>query len=141
MGKYQWANQFQELPNQSKFHEKVRLIFTTDSWFKNLSCYQEVFVQDLVPEYDNHQHRFDWYIKELNAIIELHGQQHYTPVNFGNMSYERTNQAFKDGQKRDQRKKDAAEAAGIKYLSVSIETKKLDADYLKTLLFKRDYEI
>lgn len=136
--KNRWTDQFTELPNQSNFHELVRTIFRQDLWFKNFKCYQEVPVVDLIPEYSSNQHRFDWYIEELNIVLELHGEQHYKATNFGSMSYEEKARAFADGQRRDQLKREAAEDGGFRYVSISYkEIPKLTGPYMKTLLLQR----
>ena len=135
--KNHWANQFQSLSNQSNFHEGVRHIFQTDPFFSHLTCYQEVPVQDLIPEYYSKQHRFDWYIEELNIVLELHGEQHYKPTNFGSMSYEQVQREFADGRRRDQLKQEAALEANFKYVSLSYkEINKLTGTYLKSILLE-----
>lgn len=136
--KNRWTDQFKELPNQSNFHEAVRAILRTDSWFKNFRCYQEVPVRDLIPDYSSSQHRFDWYIEELATVLELHGAQHYKATAFGAMSIEEKNRAFADGQMRDQLKREAVEAHDFKYRAISYkEISKLSGEYLKTLLLQR----
>ena len=130
-----WTDQFTELPSQSKFHNKVREILVSDPILKGFFAYQEVPVKDLCEDYDAN-HYFDWYIEELNLVVELHGAQHYKVVNFGNISYEAAQSNFRDIRKRDRQKKEAAEASGLFYLEISHkEYKKLDADRLKELLF------
>lgn len=134
-----WADQFCSLPNQSNFHEMIREILCEDKFFSNLRCYQEVSVQELIPEYHTNQHRFDWYIQELNTILELHGQQHYKATSFGAQSYEKTQRSFSEGQARDNLKMTAAIDAGYKYRVISFkEITKLDSNYLKTILLKRE---
>ncbi len=129
--KTKWVNQFKQLPSQSDFHEQVREIFRTHSWFKNLTCYQEIPVKDLIPSYYSNQHRFDWYIEELKIVVELHGAQHYKATNFGSTSYDATQKAFKEGKQRDSDKQEAAEEAGYKYIAISYkEIPKLNGDYL-----------
>lgn len=131
-----WKTQYTYIPNASKFHNKVKDIFCTDSLFKNLTCYQEVPVSELV-EYDNNQQRYDWYIEEINTVIELHGAQHYKLVNYGNIGYDDAMINFKNMQKRDSRKKYAAIEAGYKYVEISYKHySKLDAALLKKLIFK-----
>jgi hypothetical protein len=131
-----WSNQFKELSNQSKFHEKVRHILTTDSLLKAFSCYQEVPVKDLCPEYSDN-HYFDWYIQELNMIVELHGAQHYSVVNYGNIGYEDAIREFNNIQKRDSQKKEAAKQKGMTYVEISYkEYSKLDAARFKQLIFE-----
>lgn len=132
-----WANQWKELPNQSAFHEEVRQILTSDSFLKGLKCYQEVPVVDLIEDYPDYRHRFDWYIDELNTVIELHGEQHYKPVNFGGQGYEETVSLFKQNQRRDSLKKEAAENAGFNYIAISyVLRKKLNATLFKEIILR-----
>lgn len=127
-----WTDQFSELPNQSKFHEKVRQILCND-WWRNYRAYQEVPVAEVCDYYDN-RHRFDWYIPDLNLVIELHGQQHYHLTNRGNVGAAQAERDFKEGRARDHMKKLAAEEAGYKYVEISYkEYTKLDSQRLKEL--------
>ena len=67
----QWVNQYTLIDSASAFHNKVRDIFITDTFFKGLNCFQEVLVSALVPGYLNNYDAVDWYIDELNTVIEL----------------------------------------------------------------------
>jgi len=130
-----WTNQFTELTAQSKFHNKVRSLLVSDQILRGFNAYQEVSVKDLVPDYPA-THFFDWYVEELNLIVELHGAQHYKVVNFGNVSYEDAQRAFKDIKRRDSQKKAAALEAGYSYLEISYKQySKLSSEMLKELLF------
>lgn len=130
-----WTNQFSEIESASKFHNRARQILATDSLLRGFAAYQEVPVKDLVPGYP-YTHFFDWYVEELNLIVELHGAQHYKVVNFGNNSYEEAQKQFKDIQTRDSRKKAAAIEAGYEYLAISYkEYTKLNAKRFRDLLF------
>lgn len=132
-----WANQYTTLPNQSNFHEDVRVIFATDPFFKGLKCYQEVPVYELIPDYFSHKHRFDWYIEELNTILELHGEQHYRPVNFGGQGFDETQISFKQSQQRDRLKKEFAEEAGFTYVAIPyVLRRRLSATLLKEIILK-----
>lgn len=133
-GRNSWADQYEQLPSQSAFHEKVREIFRT-GWFKSLQCFQEVPVKDLIPNYYSGQHRYDWWIKELGTVVELHGQQHYSATSFGSASYEQKQTAFAQSQRRDSDKKEAAMEAGFKYIEVSYkDISKLNVEWLKELI-------
>ena len=136
--KSRWTDQFCELPNQSKFHEKVRRIMVADQLLRGFKAYQETPVKDLCPGYE-YNHFFDWYIQELNTVLELHGAQHYKVVNYGNVSYEQAQRNFTGIQSRDKQKKAAALAANYKYIEISYkEYPKLNAIKLKQLLFEVD---
>lgn len=131
----QWHSQFDSLPNQSDFHNIVRDIFRS-GWFKTISCFQEVPVCEIVLDYENRLHRFDWWIPTLNTVVELHGTQHYRPTAFGSMSANQKQRNFKDSQQRDQMKKEAAEDNGIKYVAIDYKMKdKIDETYLKQQIF------
>lgn len=124
-----WKTQYKKIDNASKFHEELREIFTSHSFFKLLHCYQEVNVKDLIPEYEYTNHHYDWFIQELNLIIELHGKQHYSMANFGNSSYDTAVKNFQDIQKRDSTKKRAAKENNFLFLEISYKSyNKLNAE-------------
>lgn len=132
-----WANQFKELSNSSKFHLRIRELLAADSLFSSIRCYQEVPVTDLCPNYPNPSHRFDWYIEDLDLIIELHGEQHYKVTNRGNVGRAQAEREFRRGQGRDMAKKQAAEEAGYTYLEIPYKMlKKLNPETLRSLIFK-----
>lgn len=107
-----------------------------DPLLRGFKAYQEVPVKDLCPGY-KHNHFFDWYIQELNTVLELHGAQHYEIVNYGNVSYEQAQRNFAGIQFRDKKKKTAALTADYIYKEISYkEYPKLNATNLKQLLFK-----
>ena len=131
-----WKRQFRRIGSSSLFHETVRKIFVEDTFFKNLSCYQEVPVVDLVDGYSNGRHHVDWYIDELNTVLELHGEQHYAMVNYGNLPFGDAARSFKQIQQRDQQKKQALIIAGYEYREISFkEKKRINAELLKQIIF------
>ena len=131
-----WHNQFFHYPNASKFHNTVRDIFRTDNYFKNLKCYQEVPLSALVSSYPNNFDTVDWFIDELNTVIELHGKQHYEQVIFGYKPYEIAKKDFHNIQYRDNRKKTFLIDSGYNYVEISYrDAKKLSSDYLKNKIF------
>lgn len=136
MQKTKWKNQFQTI-SSSKFHSDVRDIFRNDSFFKSLSCYQEVPVADLVPCYSSRQHRVDWYLDEFRTVIELHGKQHYELVNFSNKPYLEAERDFNNIKFRDNLKKTALIEAGYEYIEISFkDKKKLNAEFIKNKIFQ-----
>ena len=131
-----WFNQYHLYPNASKFHNDVREIFRTDSFFKNLQCYQEVPLSALVNSYPNNKDAVDWYIDELNTIVELHGKQHYAQVLFGYKPFLEAKKDFHNIQYRDNRKKTFLVDSGYNYVEISYkEAKHLSSDFLKTKIF------
>lgn len=128
-----WKTQFHEIESSSNFHLVLRKIFTTDPFFKNLKCFQEVSVSSLVESYPNNFDAVDWYIDELNLIIELHGVQHYKMQSFGSKdSYANQVKAFNNIKYRDNRKKHALLTAGYLFLEISYKhANKLNSEYIK----------
>ena len=134
-----WRTQYQKIESASKFHNRVREIFATDRFFRNLACYQEVNVQDLIHSYPFRSHHFDWYIDELQTVVELHGDQHYKVVNYGNIGIEEAQRNHIRIKDRDNTKKLAATEAGYDYVAIPYkEYKKLNAQRLKHLIFYGD---
>jgi hypothetical protein len=103
--------------NASKLHKKVGDLLR-DSIFKGYQIFQEYPVNKINPNYRSGREKFDWYIKELNIIIEVHGEQHYKPVCFGGISEHDAELNFKRQQFRDTIKKDAAVVAGATYIVI-----------------------
>jgi len=136
MSKIHWKNQYKRLPNQSDAHEKVRKILCNDPVFSKLCCYQEVPVSDVCPGYTSTQQRFDWYIQELGVVLEIHGEQHYSPTAWSkNTPYLQKMLAFHRGRARDSMKKQAAEEAGLRYLEIPYsKIRELDGPKLLRLL-------
>ena len=134
-----WKTQFDIIESASLFHNKVRNILATDTFFKELSCFQEVPISGLVPSYQNNQHCVDWYIDELGTILELHGRQHYVVSNFGNIAYEKAQANFYSIRYRDNLKKEALLQAGYEYREISYKVEKnLNAAFLKEIIFSYD---
>lgn len=135
-----WLDQYHLYPNASKFHNTVRGFFISDSYFKNLKCYQEVPVKGLVPDYPNNYDAVDWFIDELNTVIELHGKQHYEKVMFGKKSFYESEQDFKKIKFRDNRKKTFLIEAGYNFVEISYkEAKNLTPEYIKNKIFNESY--
>ena len=128
-----WKTQYVFIPSSSKFHLLVREIFTVDLFFKQLKCFQEVPVAALVSTYPNNYDCVDWYIDELNVIIELHGIQHYKMQSFGSKdSFFNQKKAFNNIKYRDNRKKSALLDEGYYYIEISYkEISIINAEYLK----------
>jgi len=135
-----WKNQYFHYESASNFHNKVREIFTTDKFFKQLKCFQEVPVKDLVPTYPNRFDAVDWYIDELNVILELHGKQHYNMQSFGSKdSVFNQKKAFHNIKFRDNRKKTFLLNSNYYYIEISYkDISKLNSDYLKELILNKE---
>ena len=135
MSRSSWTTQFQQLPNQSKFHEEMRRVLQEGGW-KRFYAYQEVPVVEVCSSYHSKLHRYDWYIPDLYTVIELHGVQHYKFSNRGNISYNKALDAFKAGQRRDSLKKTAALEEGLTYVEIPYKHYgKLTPELLKEMLY------
>lgn len=137
LGKGSWKNQFFLYENASDFHNKLRDIFCTDSYFKQLQCFQEVPMSSLVTEYPNNNDAVDWYIESLRLVIELHGEQHYRPVSFANQSYAEKMTNYHNIVYRDNRKKTYLLDNGYMYIEIPYKLKsKLNAEMLKQIIYE-----
>lgn len=132
----QWKNQFHLYESASLFHNKVREIFITDQYWKQLHCFQEVSVKDLVESYPNRYDAIDWFVDELNTVLELHGIQHYKMQSFGSQdSFFNQKKAFNNIKYRDNRKKTFLSEAGYNYIALSYkDVSKLSSEYLKSII-------
>lgn len=132
-----WKTQYYQIDGASNFHNKIREIFSTDPFFKVMNCFQEVPVSALVESYTNNFDAVDWYIDELNTVIELHGVQHYKMQSFGSKdSYINQVKAFNNIKYRDNRKKNALITAGFTYIEISYkEISKLNSEYIKNKIW------
>ena len=92
----------------------------------------------LVDSYVNNYDAVDWYIDELNTVLELHGVQHYKMQSFGSKdSYANQVKAFNNIKYRDNRKKYALINAGYTYIEISYkEISKLNSEYLKNKIWE-----
>lgn len=136
MPKLKWKNQFELIDSASNFHNAVRKVFINDPFFRNLGCYQEVPLADLCDGFSSGSLFVDWYLHELQAVLELHGKQHYDMVNFGNKSYSDAMRDFREIQYRDSLKQMTLEKAGYDFHIIPYTMKgKIDASLLKNLLF------
>lgn len=135
-----WRNQYWYSENASKFHEAFRQFLINNSTFRNLSCYQEVNVKDLIPDYPYTNHHYDWYIKELGWIIELHGRQHYDLVNYGGIGMDSLIVQFNRQRYRDSEKAIAALDNGFHYIAIPYTQEKDLSFELMMQLAEATYE-
>lgn len=108
---------YQYRKNASKLHRAVGDVLRSKS-FANYQAYQEYPVNKVNPRFSSGAHKFDWVVPALKVVIECHGRQHYEVATFG-AEVEDAIQAFRDTQARDETKKNAALAAGWRYVVVS----------------------
>ena len=136
INKSKWKNQFFHYESASEFNNNLRDIFTNDSYFKQIQCFQEVPVNNLIESYDSHLEAVDWYIESLNVVIELHGEQHYKMTSFGDTSYAQKKINFNNIKYRDNKKKTALIDAGFNFIEISYKDKnKMNSEFIKNLIF------
>lgn len=131
--------QYEYRKSSSKLHKQVGDILR-NSLFKHNKIYQEYPVNKINPSFPSGREKFDWYIKDLNLIIEVHGEQHYRPVCFGGISAEEAEINFKRQQFRDMLKRDAAEAVGATYIIVKFD-EKINEDLLIDRIYKNSIDV
>ena len=61
---------------------------------------------------------FDFYIPELNMVIEADGEQHFRPTRFGNQTDEEARVAFEILKKHDAMKNEYCASSGIYLLRI-----------------------
>jgi hypothetical protein len=61
----------------------------------------------------------DYYIKDLNLIIEYNGDQHYCPVQFGGISIEKAKEKLEKQKLRDQNLRAYCEENKINLLEIN----------------------
>ena len=62
--------------------------------------------------------RFDYFIPDINLLIEVDGEQHFRPVCFGGITKERAELIFRKSQERDKIKDDYCKEHNIKLVRV-----------------------
>ena len=115
-------------PVASKRHKLVGKLLGEIDFTKNMRCEEEVKVSTLVPDFPDNRKRIDWFVKDLKLVIEVHGEQHYKPVAFGNRPNAKGE--FAKQVEHDIAKQAALENAGYFFLEIPYWDK-LSADYLR----------
>lgn len=133
--------QYEYRSNASRLHKAVGDVLRNDSFFKNFPNYQEYPVNRINKNYYSGSHKFDWVIPKLFLVIECHGKQHYEVVDFGGGA-ESAIDSFQETKFRDKSKKDAALAAGWRYLVVPYtDEDKVNGQYLYKKYKEADIEL
>ena len=101
----------------SRLHRTIGEILRSPPW-NHYRVYQEYPVNKINPKFKSGRERFDWYIKDLNLIIELMGSQHEVPVTFGGISKLQAGFDLIKRIKKDISKKLAAEEMDCIYLVI-----------------------
>lgn len=103
--------------SESKGEKRIRKFLKTQEFkFKAQHAWEDCRLERLL--------YFDFYLPEINSVIEYHGKQHYEPVEiFGG------EERFKLQQLRDKIKKDYCISKGIGYIEISYEVEDIE-DFL-----------
>lgn len=129
--------QYQYRKNASKLHRTVGEILRT-GLLKNYKIYQEYPVNRIDSSFTDGRCKFDWVILDLKVVIEVHGEQHYKCCTFG-ADPEEAVQNFRNIQKRDELKMEAAIRSGYTYIAIPYwDIKKVSDNYLLAKINKAD---
>jgi len=116
----------------SQLHEHVgEVLRDPDGPFSTRKVYQEYPADRVNPATGNSSYHYDWVVLDLKLVIEVMGEQHYRPVDFGGEGFNAAEEAFYATQHRDERKKRYAEEAGWCYIEIPYdEIEEVDASYI-----------
>lgn len=103
--------------NASKGHKKIGELLRSGP-FAGFKIYQEYPVQKVNKTFKDGRCHFDWVILDLQVVIEVHGEQHYKSVRWGNITEEEAQENLRATKYRDSIKEDAAIQAGFGYVVV-----------------------
>jgi len=115
----------QTAKNASKLHRLVKDILVASKIFNGYEIRQEYRVSAINPSFKSNREKIDLVVLGLNVAIELHGEQHFSPVCFGGISEEEARHNLIEVQERDRKKKDAVEEAGWTYISIKFDEAKI----------------
>ena len=99
-------------------HKALGDLLRNSKIFGGYKIYQEYPVKRINPNHKSGKHKFDWVILDLKVVIEVHGKQHYGPVNFGGRPPSESEAMFEKQVSVDKIKMQAAKEAGFNYLAI-----------------------
>ena len=114
--------------NASKLHKAIGELLG-QSIFTHMVVFQEYPVEMINPDCPNSRMKVDWYIKTLNIAIEVQGQHHFDPVQYGGQSEDKANNNFVNQVHRDVDKSKYLEAVGCPIIEVHY-SQKLSLEWL-----------
>jgi hypothetical protein len=106
--------------NASKNHKIVGDLLKS-SIFKDYKIYQEYPVNRINPKFPSGREKFDWFIKDLNLVIEIHGEFHYFAITIGGISEAQAEFNLARQKVKDAMKEDAALNAGATYIIIKYD--------------------
>jgi very-short-patch-repair endonuclease len=102
--------------NASKLHKQI-LSMLIDI-FPNYQIKQEYKVSEINPHFKSNRERYDLVVVEHKLIIEIHGEQHRSPVCFGGIEIQKAKKNFIKRKEIDYLKEKAAREAGWAYIAI-----------------------
>jgi hypothetical protein len=108
--------------NASKRHKAVGALLE-QSIFENMVIFQEYPVNLINPDCSNGRLKVDWYIKTLNIAIEVQGEHHYQPVQYGGQSKDKATNSFVKQAYKDTDKIRYCEQAGCPVIEIHYKDK------------------
>ena len=109
--------------NASKLHKHIGLLLV--ELYPHFDVRQEVSVSRINPSFKSNREKFDWVVLRMNIVIEVMGEQHFTPVCFGGITGDQAKRNFVKRQEVDYEKEQAAREAGWAYVVVKYDEKKI----------------
>ncbi len=98
--------------NASKRHKLIGKVLS-EGYFAHYKVQQETPVVSINPDHHNRRTKVDWYIPQLAVAIEVNGEQHYRPVDFGGAGKTIAKLKFVRGQHLDTEKVIALAEVGV----------------------------
>jgi hypothetical protein len=103
----------------SSYHNKFKQ-FLLNELSIPASCIEEEYPVNLInPEWNSGRHRFDFYIPTWRLVVEIHGEQHYSPATFGGIAKSKAETNYVRQVLSDNDKAYYADLAGFAYLAYS----------------------
>lgn len=118
----------------SKLHKKVYEILKGSVFFKHLVIKQEVWLKELVGDYQ-YNHYADFYIQDLSLVIEVMGQQHKKATRFSNeTSHTIARDNLFKSKKRDKYKRTMLQGADYIYVDLWFDEEFSEENILKKIV-------
>lgn len=102
--------------NASKLHRSFGDLLISNG-FNPSQILQEVPCKTIIPNYPNGRDRYDYVLPHFNVIIELHGEQHRSAVDFGGEGTSKAKRNLAERIQKDIQKQKFAEDAGWGFLT------------------------
>lgn len=120
----------QTADNASKLHRHVGKLLTSIPALRSYEIRQEYRVSDINPDFKSNREKVDWVILGVNVAVEVMGEQHYRPVQFGGRDISEAKQFYRKTIESDEKKRQAILDAGWTYITVKYNEKSLTAEAL-----------